>query len=286
MPYFPQVFANATITQLPYETTQWFDTISQDMETGMRWTFSRTANNIPGYPTKPTARFGVNFSNITDDEISKIDAFFRQMRGRWGQFGFLDPGGNLVQYSEDFSNAYWDKSNGPITIGSTSVTDPFGGALATALVGGGTNAYLTASIAPTVGEDMTGWVLCASAWVKSPDVGAELRIGFIDASFTTFRATNWSLPQNRWIRISHREPMWSSGEKRMVVGGFGAWAGGRTINMFGAQVVPMKGEGAYVRTPDNYGFHSHCRFDTDSLAIKMLGPNFNALTLPIAEINI
>ena len=283
MAYYPQIYSNAMITQLPYETQSIFDTVTQDMETGMRWSFSRTANNLDGYPAAPLTQFGVNYSNITDNEVATIKAFFDSQRGMWGQFGFVDPGGNLLQYSEDFTQNYWNKSNGPVSIGSSSVTDPFGGALAMSLIGNGPNAYLTGVIGPPEGGFMD-WVLNASVWVKSPDVGGELRVGFIDSTFSEYRAKNWSLPQNRWIRISHTAKIWTPGEIRIVIGGFAAWTSARTINMFGAQVTPMKGEGAYVKSPGRYGFRSHCRFGTDVLSVKMLGPNSNALNLPIQEV--
>ena len=282
MPTYPQISSNLIITQLPYGVDLSFDTVSQDMDTGMRWSFPRRNGGLTGYPTGPLRRFGVNYTNITDSESDVLEAFFNSMRGKWGEFRFLDPSGNLLQYSEDFSQSYWNKSNGPVTVGSTGVSDPFGGSLATALIGGGTNAFAMAVAGPSDGG-INGYRLCASAWVKTPDSGIQLVIGFRDSTGVV-RGTTWNLPQNAWKRIYHSEIMWDANEFRMVLGGSSTWASGRTLNFFGVQVTSTKGEGAYAKSPDNWGYHQRCRFDTDSFERRVLGPNQNSVQLPIQEI--
>lgn len=284
MAIFPQINSNLILTQLPYSAGIEFDTVVSEMETGMRWSFARRAGGLSGYPGAALGRFGINFSNITDGEVDVLEAFFNSMRGRWGQFSLLDPGGNLVQYSEDYSETYWNRSNGPVTIGSTAVTDPFGGTLATALVGGGTNAQILGLIGPS-GGGLNGYRMCASTWVKTPDSGVQLLIGFMNSTFTVFRSTTWDLPQNSWIRIYHSETLWDNNAFRLVIGGMNTWSSGRTINLFGTQVTAMKGEGAYVRSPDRWGYHEKCRFDTDVFSRQVSGPNQNAVKLPIVEVN-
>ena len=43
--------------------------------------------------------------------------------------------------------------------------------------------------------------------------------------------------------------------------------------------------GAHAKTPDNWGYHAKCRFDTDNFDPQYLGPNQCSLVLPIQEIN-
>ena len=284
MAIFPQINSNLILTQLPYSAGVAFETVATDMETGMRWSFPRRGGGISGYPGSALGRFGINFSSITDSEVDVLESFFESMRGRWAKFSLLDPGGNLVQHSEDYSEAYWNKSNGPVTIGGTGITDPFGGTLATALVGNGSNAYIMGLVGPSAGG-INGYRLCASTWAKTPDSGIQLMIGFMNSTGTVFRSTTWDLPPNKWIRIYHSETMWDTNSFRVIIGGLNTWASGRTINLFGAQVAAMKGEGAYVRSPDRWGYHEYCRFDVDAFSRRVLGPNQNAVNLPIVEVN-
>lgn len=284
MPYFPQINSNMIITQLPYTTGQSYETVIQDLETGARYSYPRIDVGLDNFPTDTMSNFQVNYTSITDAEVATLLTFFRARKGRYGSFRFLDPGGNLVQYSEDFSQAYWDKSNGPVTVGS-HVTDPFGGNLATALTGTGSNAYVTSVVGPSDGG-LNGVRVTASAWIKTPDTGAQLLIGFIDSGFAQLSSTNYSLPVGQWKRISHSATLWDDNYFRVILGGNAAWAGGRIMNVFGVQVTPMKGEGSYVKTPGNYGYHENCRFDTDTFDRKVVGPNQNSLLLPIAEFNV
>lgn len=282
--YFPQVNSNMIITQLPYTAGQSYESVSQELETGMRYSYPRRAAGLDEFPTGPLSKFQVNFTNITDDEVSDLQTFFQARRGRYGSFRFLDPNGNLIQYSEDFTQAYWDKSNGPVTrVGAT--TDPFGGEFGTELTGDGTNAFLMGIVGPSDGG-LNGVRMTASIWVKSPDSGAQLFIGFVDSGFTLTNGTTWDLPQNRWKRIWHSATLWNDNYFRILIGGFAAWAGSRTMNMYGAQVVPMKAESMYAKTPGNFGYHENCRFDVDVFERHALGPNQNSLILPIMEFNL
>ena len=280
---FPQVNANAITTQLPYVNGIAFQTIVQDVEVGIRFSYPLRGVGLTGFPTGPLGKFGVNYSQITDAEVASLLSFFESMKGRKTAFRFLDPGGNLITFSEDFSQSDWDKSNGPVTITGPTI-DPFGGNRATALVGGGSNAYIKIPVGPTDGG-MSGVVVCGSVWVKTPDIGARLQIGFLNSTFSIYDNTDFPLPQNSWVRIFHTFKITDNNEWFLAIGGNAEWAGGRTMNMFGAMVAPTKGEGAYVKTPGNYGYHQYCRFDTDVFQRQVLGPNQNSLVLPIVEIN-
>jgi hypothetical protein len=281
--FFPQINSNCILTQLPYTAGFEFDTVSSDMETGMRWAFSRRDNtDLPDdYAQLPLGRFQIQFPMITDAEAATLLTFFQSMCGRYGAFQLLDPGGNLVQSSEDFTALSWDLTNGPVGIPGSD-TDPFGGSLATILSAAGDNSFVMTPIGPVAGG-MTGFVMCASAWVKANSSGQKLMIGFIDSSNNVF-GTIWTLPEGVWMRIYCSATFWSNNEMRFLLGGYDTWEG-TTISVFGVQVAPTKGEGAYVRSPDNYGYHPNCRFDTDMFQEQVLGPNQRSVVLPMFEFN-
>lgn len=282
MAYFPQINGNMILTQLPYSAQLAYETIVQDMESGPRFSFPRRAASLTGHPTTPLGRFNVSFPNITDAEVEDLQTFFRARKGRLEAFSFLDPGGNLLEYSQDFSQSYWDKSNGPVTVGA-SVVDPFGGSIAKQLSAGGGDSYILGRIGP-VDPNLSGFRMCASAWVNARDVGVSMFIGFQNSAGTKF-GTEHALPFERWVRISHSFTLDDDNTWKFVLGGNSTWTSGRQVYVFCAQVSPMKGEGAEVSTPGNYGYHANCRFDVDVFERRCLGPNQNSVLLPIVEVN-
>lgn len=267
MTYFPQINGNLILTQLPYQSSQEYDSVAQDLDTGMRWTFPRRAAGLDGYPTVPLLKFNLNFPTITDAEVTTLAAFHDSMRGQWGEFRFLDPGGNLLQYSEDLSQSYWDKSSGSV-VPTSGAADPFGHTLGTGLSGGGGSAIKGLVGASDGG--MSGFVVCASVWIKG---GASVTLGF---DFGT--STTWQTSSTSFRRIFHSSVVTTNSAFHMTL----SWDGS-AITVFGLQVSPMKGEGAYVKSPDNYGYHQRCRFGTDSFVRQINGPNENSVQLPVVE---
>ena len=278
--YFPQINSNFIMTQLPYSFAPAYETVAVDMESGMRWSFSRRGNlGLIGFLSGPSVRFGLNFPSITDDEVGALLSFFRTCKGRYHSFRLLDPGGNLLQYSEDFSKAYWDKSAGVSIAGPAA--DPFGGNLATRLIGSSYSSQLTAIVGPSDGG-LNGFVVNCSAWLMAEHEGQSVAIGFVDHSFSRIDSAVFALSSSNWRRVSFTTTLWDDDYFRVILGGPGAWVGSMVF-VYGMQVTPMKGEGAYVRSPAGYGYHPNCRFDTDGFVRQALGPNQNSLVLPCVE---
>lgn len=268
--YFPQINGNLILTQLPYNWGFDFATINQEVETGMRFSFPTREAGLTGFPTTPLSKFGVNFSRISDAEVNTLYSFFLSMRGRWGEFRFLDPGGNLLKFSEDFNNVYWSKT---LSVGA-AVTDPFKATRAKALTSG----IMLGVVGPSDGG-MNGLVLCSSVWVKSASGTALATVGLKDNTTLTIYAKTYVIGTT-WQRISFNLVLPTNNQFLFYLQLVGS------CNVFGAQVSPMKGEGAYVEVPGNYGYHQHVRFDTDSFTVQAVGPNENQVTLPLEEFNV
>jgi hypothetical protein len=80
--------------------------------------------------------------------------------------------------------------------------------------------------------------------------------------------------------------LWDNNQFRFVLGGNGTWLS-QPIDVFGAQCVPSKGPGGYVKTPysfGGYGYYPTIRFDTDAFTVRQDGPGHNSLQLPIVEV--
>jgi hypothetical protein len=279
MAFFPQIGSSMILTQLPYSGSQAFQTIVQDAAGGMRWSFPRRANSqLSGYMQAPRGRFSINFSLISDAEVATLLTFFRSVRGRWGTFSLLDPAGNLLQYSEDVTQSYWDKSIG-VGYAALGGVDPFGGGDAATIYLTPPNGAIVVLVGPA-GGGVNGFRLCLSLWAKSSSP-VSLTIGFIDGgSYTKDVQLSAS-----WRRISFARTIASSGAIYATIGSNASWGGANYINVYGMQVCSTPGESAYAKTPGGYGYLPLCRFDVDSFAVKSVGLNQNSLSLPIVEVN-
>ena len=232
------------------------------MESGRRYAFGFYGSGLIGFPTGPLRRFSVNFPTVSDVSLAELKTFFEARRGRYEEFEFLDPGGNLMAYSEDFGNAAWTKIGA--SVGSPG-TDPFGGSKARSVSGG----QLTATFCPNAG--VSGYRFCVSVYCQGVNPGEQLYIGInSDGSY-------FDLPIGGWRRAYHTMVVNASVPTMKI--GSGSWS----AVLFGAQAVPLIGEGPYAVSPGNYGYHQHCRFDTDEFLVSRLGPNQSAVSLPIVE---
>lgn len=262
--YFPQL-SNATITHLPYAVAPEFNSVISEVPTaGSRYTYAKLQ--------APLGKWMVNFQSIHDADLAISEAFFVSIAGRLNEFTLLDPGGNLCQYSEDFTNAVWTKSG--VTVGSLA-TDPFGGNFARSIVSG-TDGYLATVVLPSGGA--SGMTFCGSVWVLPSTSGQAVKLGFTDPSITLLGFQNWDNVPQQWSRFFFTFTVPSAVDISFVIAGLGG-----SYTIFGAQVAPLVGPGAYAKSPGNYGLHSKCRFDTDSFDIRANEPNSWALKLPIVE---
>jgi hypothetical protein len=274
--YYPQI-NGGTITQVPYKVTQSYSTSVVELPCGLRNTWGWRGMGLTNFPTGPLGKWEVNHAAITDAEVDTLRDFFVQMKGRFGQFTYLDPAGNLVPDSEDYSAASWTKQT--LSAGSAT-TDPYGGNRAIPLTGGSGNSMLWCTLLPD--GDASGLVLNASVWVKAASAGQSLLLAFIDSGFNILDSATRPVPQT-WTRIDVSTTLASDSYIRLLIGGGSTWQAGQTIEVFGAQSVPMPGPGAYMKTPGGAGLHAKCRFDTDKFSPRYLGPNQIQLSLPIVE---
>lgn len=277
MTYFPQISASGVMVQRPYGQSVRFSTLVQDMPFGKRYSYSEWGGGLSRYPSGPLNRFELQYPSITDAEVAALQSFFTQAEGRLNEFTYLDPGGNLVNWSEDFTQTAWTKQS--VTPGA-SVSDPFGGNRGMMVAGGGSNGMLFTTVLPNGGA--SGFVLCGSVWAKAQSPGQQLSIGFIDSGFGVISNTTWNLPQGSWVRVWNTATLATSSYIRLLIGGLATW-GSTSIALFGAQVAPLPGPGAYRKTPGSEGLRAKCRFDTDDFEARSLGPNQNAVKLSVIE---
>jgi hypothetical protein len=267
--YFPQMLGGGVTTSLPYASDLAYRTVSEDMENGKRYAYK--------FRTNPLGRFSVNLPLMRAAEVATLETFIVACEGRLREFTFLDPGGNLVAYSDDFSHASWTSSS--VTIGG-AVTDPKGGSLARSCSSGGSNGFLHTSVLPA--GNGSGIVLCASVWARATSSSQTLSIGFLDSGLSALENSTWALPQNIWTRIHHTITLATSSPIRIVIGGNSTW-NGSTIQLFSGQCVAMPGPGPRLLTPGAEGLRAKCRLGQDDISIRSTGVNQHAATILIEE---
>jgi hypothetical protein len=268
--YFPQV-AGIT-TSLPYTRALTFNTRATDNEAaGKRFASARATN--------PIRQFGVFADKIDAAGRDELEAFFDSMKGRYGEFQFLDPGGNLIQRSEDFSDASWTKTN--VTVGAAQA-DPNGGMNAYRLTGTAADSLIRAVFLPdggaltvTAGDAL--W-FTASVWLKAVSTPQTLLIGFRDASSVVFSVavtltTGWQRFKLAWQADT-------DDALSVQFGGSSTW-GAVAIDFYGPQVAPLPDRGGYHPTPAGYGLYPKCRFDSDSFPDQGIEPGVSRIELPV-----
>lgn len=254
------------MTQLPSATGMMFDNFTQDSLTRKRYSYANLVT--------PLGRWGINFTSIKDSELATLEAFFNAQLGRLKPFTFLDPHGNLVTASENFSDGSWALT--AVTVAATGQPDPFGGSLASRMASSGSEDMETVVLP---GGSASGVTLCASVYVKMQSGSGSLTIGFKDAGAGIVASKAWPVDTN-WRRIFCPVTLATAGVIRVFLTGL---AGSASAFMFGFQVAPLPGPGAYTKTPGNYGLHSKCYFATDVFGVTLKQYNSNAVSLPIEE---
>jgi hypothetical protein len=273
--YFPQI-GSGLLTQRPYRATQSFNSILADAPTGRPYAFLRRGSGLNYYPTVPLGRWNLNYSAITDTEVQQLKTFHSSMAGKLGEFIFLDPAGNLIPVSEDWTDPSWNPTG--VTVGA-STTDPFGGALAYTLTGTTSSSSLAPTVIP-LGSLPANFLMSFSVYARAHSSGQYMTIGFVTPGLSVIARTTWLMPQGQWIRAFTSASINTSSTILAQIG-----FGSTIIDFFGPHCCPTGGPGAYVQSPINYGYHPTVRFDTDTFKQVAVGPNANSVQLPLIETN-
>jgi hypothetical protein len=197
-------------------------------------------------------RWELRYSGLTVAEWQAIEQLFQATQGRVGSFTFLDPGENLLGWSEALSNGVWRVD--PLLQVTAGIGDPRGGTGAALL----TN---TAQAAQRVSQTVAGasWFdYCFSVWVRS-DAGTVVSLvhsGLTEEARLAFTAGSaWMRVVKSGALVSHEDG---------IRFGIEVPAGGR-VQIFGPQVEAQLAAGGYKKTADRAGVYGKARFDEDRL---------------------
>ena len=259
MLYYPQLTSGA-VCQLPATHRTSIRTLTNEL----------TGGDIVrmGDPNDRTIRWQLRYSNVTDAEWSSIEQLFETTEGRLTTFTFLDPTGNLLMWSEDWTKPVWTAD--PMLQVAGSVQDPLGASNAVQLTN---TSQTTQRIVQSIAA--ASWFqYCYSVYLRSDTPSVVQMV----ISTTGQDSLSPIAAGPVWTRVV------SSGMLSVNQDGVGfgiQLPAGARIQAFGAQVEAQVSAGQYKKTIDRGGVYSKTRFDSDSLTLSTNAPNQNSGTVTL-----
>ncbi len=241
---FPQLTSGA-IAQLPLEREVRFRTRRNEIRDGTEIQL--------GDPDFEERRWDLRFRELTDAEWTALETLFATSKGRLDVFTFLEPGANLLAWSEDFTQSPWSVT-GTQTPGQA---DPFGGTAATSISAAGEVSQTIAAPAD--------YRYVASAWVKSASSGAVVRVG--DGGANTFEQAVPATGQWGRLVVAYQATSSTDAIEVELAAGPGA-----PLEVYGAQLEPQVAASGYKKSNNQGGVFPNTRFDQDTLVDEATGP--------------
>jgi|SRR5579862_7566273 len=199
-------------------------------------------------PDAASLAWELRWKGMTLAEWNSVQALFIAVSGRWQTFTFLDPVGNLLAQSENFTLSPW--TNGALIQLTGGIADPFGTTRASRVVNAGAAVQ---SVAQTLAVPGT-YQFCLSVWARTSS-GSNVTLA-VGNSAKAFALTA------EWTRISFT----ASGST------FAAQLNpGASVDLFGMQVEAQIGPSDYKMTGSRGGVYSRARFAYDQLTVTAQG---------------
>ncbi|MEO8049697.1 MAG: hypothetical protein ABI833_04710 [Acidobacteriota bacterium] len=206
-------------------------------------------------PDAAIAGWELRATGLTLAEWNAIESLFQQTSGMSQTFTFLDPLGNLLLQSENFSAGAW--TVGALAQVTAGITDPFGTTRATRLANTGQASAGLTQILNVPGD----FQYCLSAWVRSTS-GSAVTLAVANTSKSYVAGTQW-----RRVVLST-----NPGQPGATTVAFGAQvAAGGSVELFGMQAEAQPGPSEYKITGAIGGVFGKARFGSDQIAVTAQG---------------
>lgn len=245
---FPQLMSGA-VAQFPFRKSSAYRTLVNDGP-GADEVLSSDADFH-------TRVWELPFEQLTDSEWQGIEGLFQLSEGRLGTFVFLEPGQNLLSWSERLTDPVWQKGSG-ISV-ADGKPDPAGGMGAVLVTGSGGSVSQQLSIPAS-------YRYAASVWAKTGASDAALRVtdtasGSVEIGFSS---------SNTWKRYSvgYALSSPSNGVAFEIQAPSGA-----SLEIYGPQLEAQIAPSTYKRTEQQAGVFAGARFDSDVLRDTAIAEN-------------
>ncbi len=257
MEWFPQLTPGA-VAQFPAAKRAIQRTVVNEMRDGRAVKLS----DPDGYGSL----WRLELRGLTDAERDAVLALFQACEGRRGTFGFLDPFGNLIKWSEDLNGQAWEKGS-EIWL-TPGVADPFGGTLATRIAN-------TGSVVESLEQPLQApaWYRYSlSVWARS---AGETELTLYGRTAASTGSAPFRIGTS-WERLVHSFEL--TGPEETVTAGV-SLAAGANVEVFGFQLEAQAGASKYKRTTARSGVQLNACFDADSLVLTTDAPGRHSYSL-------
>ena len=248
MTVFPQLNTGA-LAQFPFRRERAFRTLLNQAGDGSEIAFADVDFHERVWE--------LPFAELSDAEWQGVQDLFEQVEGRLQSFLFMEPGANLLSWSEFLSDAAWERDAGISLLEGQA--DPMGGTAAGRLTSGGASGTLRQRLNVPASFRYAGSVwartAAASAFLRVDDDGGQL----VEREIET---------DNEWKRYSVRYDLSSPSEWvvfRVVV------PAGGVVEIFGPQLEGQPAVSVYKRTLKQAGVYPNARFGQDVLGDRATG---------------
>src|SRR5580704_3309180 len=176
---FPQL-STGVVTQYPVTKRSIQRTVVNALGDGSTVVFAD--------PDAAASAWQLQMTGLTSAEWGAIEGLFVATSGMWQTFTFLDPVGNLLANSEDFSAGSW--TNGALIELTPGVSDPLGTSRATRVINAGAGVESVAQTLAVPGN----FEYCLSTWARTIGTSSvTLAIGTLTMTFAL---------SSNWVRVS------------------------------------------------------------------------------------
>jgi hypothetical protein len=255
---YPQLETGA-LSQFPVQKTRRTRTVTNRAADGSTIKLSDPAGVI--------TEWTLTYSDLSDREAATLQAFFDAAEGSLNGFTFLDPSGNLLAWSDQLTNAVWQRD--PALSLTGSVADPRGGKQAWRLANSGAAVQRVAQTIAAPGDCQ----YCLTAYLRAA-APAIARLWAGDDSISADLTPVW----NRLMLTSSPQSDVTSIPIGVEVAALA------TVEIYGIQVEAQPGSSGYKATSRG-GIYESAHLRDDALAITRTGVNRNSCTVKIIHVN-
>lgn len=211
-------------------------------------------------PTGESTEWLLVYSELSDDELTVLQQFFVSAEGALNGFTFLDPTANLLAWSEELTNAVWQR--GPF-LSATAGT----GLWTVSNSGGGPQSISQTISAP--GD----YLYCFSAYARAAES--------LEVTMTVGSQRAGRVVSGDWSRLV----LTAKGDPGAESVNFGLEIpGGSAVDLRGIQAEAQPGASVY-KMSSRGGVYEDARFGDDALTVVTTGPNRNSCTVKIIHAN-
>jgi len=211
-------------------------------------------------PAGETTEWILEYSELSDDEVALLERFFTAAEGALNGFTFLDPTANLLEWSEELTDAAWERG-------------PFLGAAP----GSG---YWTLSNSGAGPQSISQTISAPGDYLYCFSVYARARQS-VEVTTTVATQRSGRVVSGDWTRLV----LAAKGEAGSESVTFGLEIpGGASVDIRGIQAEAQPSASVY-KVSSQGGVYENARFSDDALTVVTTGPNRNSCTVKITHVN-